>query len=121
MFDINRFKSINDRYGHFIGDKVLKYISNELLKNQRESDILARFGGDEFIGAVFNSDLAELSQKYINLNEKLMHNELIVDEVKISCSFSFGIAQYPHDGETLDDLVKVADFEMYKNKRLSRD
>lgn len=121
LFDINRFKSINDRYGHFIGDKVLKYISNELLKNQRESDILARFGGDEFIGAVFNSDLAELSQKYINLNEKLMHNELIVDEVKISCSFSFGIAQYPHDGETLDDLVKVADFEMYKNKRLSRD
>ena len=50
-----------------------------------------------------------------------MHYDLIVDEVKISCSFSFGIDQYPHDGETLDDLVKVADFEMYKNKRLSRD
>ena len=44
-----------------------------------------------------------------------------VDDLNIACSFSFGIAQYPNDGETLDDLVKFADFEMYRNKRTRRE
>lgn len=120
LFDIDHFKSINDRYGHFVGDQVLKHISNLLYKNQRESDILARFGGDEFIGILFQSDYDELKNKYIKLNNYLTHQSLHIDNTSINCSFSYGIAQYPTDGKTLDELVKIADFEMYKNKRSSR-
>ena len=120
LFDIDHFKSINDRYGHFVGDQVLKHISNLLYKNQRESDILARFGGDEFIGILFQSDYDELKNKYIKLNNYLIHQSLHIDDTSINCSFSYGIAQYPTDGKTLDELVKIADFEMYKNKRSSR-
>jgi len=120
LFDIDHFKSINDRYGHFVGDQVLKHISSLLFKNQRESDILARFGGDEFIGLLFQSEYDELKTKYTRLNDYLKHQSLHIDNTSINCSFSFGIAQYPKDGKTLDELVKVADFEMYKNKRSSR-
>ena len=91
-----------------------------LYKNQRESDILARFGGDEFIGILFQSDYDELKNKYIKLNNYLTHQSLHIDDTSINCSFSYGIAQYPTDGKTLDELVKIADFEMYKNKRSSR-
>jgi len=120
LFDINHFKSINDKYGHFIGDQVLKHISGLLFKNQRESDILARFGGDEFIGILFESNYDELKNKYTKLNRYLTHQSLHIDNISVTCSFSFGIAEYPKDGRTLDELVKVADFEMYKNKRSSR-
>lgn len=120
LFDIDHFKSINDKYGHFVGDQVLKHISGLLFKNQRESDILARFGGDEFIGILFETSSEELKNKYLKLNEYMTHQSLHIDHLSISCSFSFGIAQYPKDGKTLDDLVKIADFEMYKNKRSSR-
>jgi len=120
LFDIDHFKSINDRYGHFIGDQVLKHISSVLFKNQRESDILARFGGDEFIAILFQSEYDELKTKYTKLNDYLRHQSLHIDNTSINCSFSFGIAQYSKDGKTLDELVKVADFEMYKNKRSSR-
>ena len=121
LFDIDYFKSINDRYGHFIGDQVLKHVSDLLKSNQRDSDVLARFGGDEFIGILFNSNVEELNRKYFELNEMLTEKDLKVDDLNIACSFSFGIAQYPNDGETLDDLVKVADFEMYRNKRTRRE
>lgn len=120
LFDIDHFKSINDRYGHFVGDQVLKHISGLLIRNQRESDILARFGGDEFIGILFQSEYEELKMKYTKLNDYLLHQSYHIDNISLTCSFSFGIAQYPGDGKTLDELVKIADFEMYKNKRSSR-
>lgn len=120
IFDIDRFKSINDQFGHFIGDQVLKYIANKLLENQRESDIMARFGGDEFIGVLYGSNNQELYNKYSALNELLNNKQLIIDGLNIPCSFSFGISQYPNNGVTLDELVKFADFEMYKNKHSRR-
>lgn len=120
LFDVDHFKSINDKYGHFVGDQVLKFIANELTENQRESDILARFGGDEYIGILYETKPDELSKKYANLNQYLENQKIKVDLTLISCSFSFGIAQYPTDGTSLDDLVKIADFEMYKNKRSRR-
>lgn len=120
LFDIDSFKSINDRFGHFVGDQVLKHISKELLMNQRESDILARFGGDEFIGILYSSNLEELNKKYTEINTELNRLELSGEKTLVPCSFSFGIAQYPKDGKSLDELVKVADFEMYKNKRSKR-
>jgi diguanylate cyclase (GGDEF)-like protein len=98
----------------------LKFIAKELTHNQRESDILARFGGDEFIGLLFETNPTELSRKYIKLNQYLINQKIKVDQTRIACSFSFGIAQYPKDGTNLDDLVKIADFEMYKNKRSRR-
>lgn len=120
LFDVDHFKSINDIYGHFVGDQVLKFISTGLLDNQRESDILARFGGDEFIGILYETSPSELSKKYANLNQYLVNQKIKVEQTLIASSFSFGIAQYPNDGASLDDLVKVADFEMYKNKRSRR-
>lgn len=103
-----------------MGDQVLKHIANQLLKNQRESDIMARFGGDEFIGILYTSNIEELNKKYIEINSELNRLELSGEKTLVPCAFSFGIAQYPKDGKNLDELVKVADFEMYKNKRSKR-
>ncbi len=120
LFDINHFKSINDTYGHYVGDQVLNHIAQTLLRHQRGSDILARFGGDEFIGIIFNSSLSELNLKYTELANELKSHAFVVDNLHVTSSFSFGLAQYSIDGETLDDLVKVADVQMYKNKNTSR-
>jgi diguanylate cyclase (GGDEF)-like protein len=78
---------------------------------------MARFGGDEFIGVLYSSNIKELNRKYIMINNELNRLELNVENTLVPCTFSFGIAEYPKDGKSLDELVKVADFEMYKNKR----
>jgi diguanylate cyclase (GGDEF)-like protein len=109
IVDIDNFKSINDTYGHDVGDKVLQHVSRILTENTRNSDIIARWGGDEFL-VVASADDTGIQRINTRLEYKL--NECSVHR-EITIAISIGTAVYPEDAGNLHDLIKVADAKMY--------
>ncbi len=116
MLDIDYFKKVNDEHGHQVGDSVLKGFTSMIQKNVRESDIVGRWGGEEFIISSVCTDhesallLAEKLRKHIEENE-CAHN--------ISCTASFGVSTY-HHGDQLESLISRADDAMYESKSKGR-
>lgn len=119
--DLNKFKFINDTYGHTIGDNVLRFFTNEVQRlTQSMPNTFARMGGDEFI-IVFKDDISE---EEITNAFSVIHTSLqtakIVSNDQFKISFSIGMAQYPRDGKTVDDLINHADKNMYMHKQAGR-
>lgn len=114
--DIDNFKHINDKHGHAIGDKTLQFFANELKSQIRNSDYIARWGGEEFIILVPNNDLAQASIMAEKLRLSIM--SLSIDPLeRITCSF--GVAQIMKD-EQFKELCDRADAALYKAKELGR-
>ena len=114
--DMDRFKQINDTFGHDVGDELLKQFAGRVKGCLRESDTLARQGGDEF--TIFLPDIREehvaiyIAKRIINsLQEPWQINEL---NFKTTCSI--GMAFYPEDGKTVDELMKSSDIALYEAK-----
>ncbi len=116
IFDVDQLKKINDLYGHFVGDQVIRKIALEMQTSSRKSDVIARFGGDEIIAILFASNAEELEKKFTRLQNKLMENPIEFFDERIHCSFSFGIASFPQEGQKFEDLLNIADTRMYINK-----
>ena len=119
--DMDRFKVINDSLGHVAGDQLLQTVASRLRSCLRDSDTLARVGGDEF-----NLLVPEVTGRVdaIRLVEKVLTNlkaPIFIDGVEVFVSFSIGIALFPDDGETMDTLIKHADIAMYHVKRQGKD
>ena len=117
FLDIDGFKTINDKFGHNEGDKVLKE-SVELFKSAlREVDIICRIGGDEFLLIFPDSSLKEVSLIRERLQKKLSQlNKKIKKDYQIK--FSMGFSEYlPDKPETLDELIHIADQRMYEEKK----
>jgi len=114
--DLDDFKLINDTYGHDFGDAVLKQVAYALSGAVRESDIVARTGGDEFI-VVLNDikDPSSILDIIADVRSKLEVSNKT--EVQHKLSMSFGYAFYPDDGVTIDALIKSADEKMYAVKK----
>ncbi|PAB56735.1 GGDEF domain-containing protein [Anaeromicrobium sediminis] len=113
--DLDGFKEVNDNYGHKIGDKVLRQISDRL-KSINEKDRLYRIGGDEFIVITKRNNMDEhkdIATKTIAAIKKTVK----VDEIEIRVGVSIGIALYPQDGQDKEELINVADKAMYEAKR----
>lgn len=116
LIDIDKFKSINDSYGHDLGDQVLLKVANRLQSVVRDEDMVSRWGGDEFVCLLLevkqDAGVTRLAEKMINrIAEACEFNE-----ITLSIGASIGIAIYPADGETADILFKNADTAMYKAK-----
>ncbi|MDN2482687.1 sensor domain-containing diguanylate cyclase [Vibrio astriarenae] len=116
LFDLNKFKAINDTYGHAEGDFVLQTFAQQLVKTFRESDIVARWGGDEF--AVFltdsNPDIVQFSISRFSDNIAQINQEL---GKPYTIEYSLGISHFKHDSAaTLEERIEKADCEMYKDK-----
>lgn len=117
FMDLNSFKEVNDKYGHACGDKVLKEFASLILKTVRNVDMAYRYGGDEFIilmsgtskkGAIIAAErIGKIIEKTALLNDS---------HIKIHLTASIGVASYPSDAKSKDDLIKVADDNMYKIK-----
>lgn len=116
LTDIDHFKSINDNYGHQIGDEALKTVAQTLKKSLRENDVIARWGGEEFVIMLKNVTVKEAEM----ITEKLrsaVENEKINDS--FTCTCSFGISMYiPF--EKIDDTFKRADDALYEAKHNGR-
>jgi diguanylate cyclase (GGDEF)-like protein len=117
MADIDRFKKINDTYGHTTGDRVLKIIANFFQKNVRDVDIISRYGGEEFVILLPEADKEEAYTVSERLRKKLC--ELEIDDLP-KLSISLGISSYPEDGGDIEMLIKKADAAMYAAKQSGR-
>lgn len=119
FLDLDRFKEVNDSFGHDTGDKLLKIVSSRLLECVREEDTIARLGGDEFTIIIENiqmNDIKKVADKIINT----MQDAVVVNESKVYVTSSIGISIYPDDGESTDILLRNADTAMYKAKSLGK-
>jgi diguanylate cyclase (GGDEF)-like protein len=113
--DLDRFKTVNDTYGHATGDAVLKAVAERLVNTVRTTDTVARWGGDEMVlilDGVNPDEARRLRQVMLDQIEK----PIVVGTQALQVSASFGIAAYPADGDTMDKLLKVADARMYSDK-----
>ncbi len=122
FLDLNGFKSINDRFGHDVGDKVLAEISQRLTANLRDSDMAARYGGDEFVVMLENVPNHDGAARARDKLERALAAPLralqgiAVDGEQISVGASIGIALCPDEGHDLQTLLKRADEDMYLRK-----
>lgn len=113
MIDLNYFKTINDTYGHIIGDKVLIYVANQLKKT---NESVIRYGGDEFIIIFSASTTKNDAHKKLNeIRENIIKKHLVVKESSFKVSFSFGICEFKKS-DILTDVIELADSNMYEDK-----
>lgn len=117
FIDLDKFKHINDTLGHVVGDQVLKEVATRFKVHIGEQDLLSRWGGDEFVVALMDSDSVAASAQAQRLVETLQR-PFIIEGTPYHLGMSIGIALYPVDCETVDSLLRCADTAMYQAKRI---
>jgi len=122
LFDLDRFKWINDTHGHLAGDRVLAALGRILTSRFRDCDIRGRWGGEEFVVAFRGVDCHATAEILCRLQRELREIVFIGDSGQaFNATFSAGISTHPDDGPTLEELIKVADRRLYQAKRAGRD
>ncbi|HEY5701085.1 MAG TPA: sensor domain-containing diguanylate cyclase [Gammaproteobacteria bacterium] len=119
FIDMDDFKTINDRYGHTVGDSVIKETASRLKLAVRESDTVARWGGDEFIlvlGDVTTRADAIAKREHIR---SLFARPYVISDQRMTVNASIGLAVFPENGASADELLRHADHEMYAEKHAS--
>lgn len=111
MLDIDNFKGINDNYGHLKGDEVLSLVGNEVKSSIRITDLVGRYGGEEFIVILLDTSIKE----GIKVAEKIRHNieKLSIPNIDRNLTASIGLAQYPEHGQFKNELIEKADKALY--------
>ncbi len=120
MCDLDYFKSINDKYGHDIGDLVLKELSNLLVSSVRKSDIVARFGGEEFLILLIDMKEGESEKVAEKIRKKVEEYEFKTPKGIIKRTISIGCSEFPVDTTHIWEAIKFADVALYKAKELGR-
>jgi diguanylate cyclase (GGDEF)-like protein/PAS domain S-box-containing protein len=115
FLDLDRFKNINDSLGHLFGDRVLTEVAQRLQRCLRQTDTLARMGGDEFVIHLHDADRTAAQSAARRMIE-MIEQPVAIEEMQFTLSCSIGIAMYPDDGATLDELIQHADTAMYQVK-----
>ena len=115
MIDVDDFKQINDSNGHLVGDQVLAAIARALFDVFRCDDPVGRVGGDEFVAFARGADEADV----VDAKRRALRDrtEFITKDLGVSVSLSIGVARYPHDGKTYQELFDAADRAMYRDKQ----
>lgn len=121
MLDIDRFKQINDNYGHAMGDEALKAIARAIADSLRKGDCLGRFGGEEFVVFLPETDLAAAMKIGDRIRLTIAEISFFSDENSWQITASIGVAAYTFQDETIDDLIKRADKALYCAKHQGRD
>ncbi|WP_311221583.1 MULTISPECIES: EAL domain-containing protein [unclassified Acidovorax] len=119
FLDLDRFKIINDSLGHPFGDRVLKLVAERLQSCLRHTDMLCRLGGDEFVIYLHAGDVSVAENVARRILEDMLR-PFVLDAMGFSIQCSIGVALYPQDGSTLDELIKQADTAMYRVKDRGR-
>lgn len=117
FLDIDQFKNINDTWGHEQGDRVLREVASRIQKSLRPTDLIARFGGDEFTILLGNIASASEVENLVKKIQQDFEELIIVGDREYNISFSTGIALYPQHGKTIDAMLAKADTALYEVKK----
>lgn len=121
IMDIDNLKKINDSYGHLAGDTVLKDIAKLIKETAREADIVVRYGGDEFVVIMPETDQKQAFKSAVRILDKVREHRFGVDQGRLRVTLSAGVADYPGGDMTESDLLKMADEALYQAKAEGRD
>jgi diguanylate cyclase (GGDEF)-like protein len=118
LLDLDRFKQLNDRFGHLAGNRALQELVFFLRRKVRKSDLIARVGGDEFAVLMVQAPPNAVAPKWEGLWETFRSTPLPLSKEGDSTrlEFSFGMASWPQDGEAVEELIAKADTNLYRFK-----
>jgi TonB family protein len=124
LVDLDRFKEVNDRHGHLVGDEVLRTAVERLREGFRSDDLLVRYGGDEFVVVLPGADCRSAQELAMRarrlLAEEGWHDPTTGAPIDVPLSFSIGAAAAPEDGRTGEEVLAAADRRLYEDKRRRR-
>jgi diguanylate cyclase (GGDEF)-like protein len=121
FLDLDFFKKVNDQHGHLVGSKLLREVADVLRHGVRDVDIVARYGGDEFIVILPETRLAEAAHVAERLRQTMNDHRFLKDEGPgIALTASFGVASFPETCSSEEELIRLADQAMYRVKNRSR-
>jgi len=122
MLDIDEFKKINDTHGHHAGDVVIKRMAEIVRKNTRGSDLVGRYGGDEFMVLITSTTEEQAASLAEHLREKISTTDIVIPgtEVPVRLTISGGLAMFPTHGQSTTELLRAADDALYESKRQGR-
>ncbi|MDD3023997.1 MAG: GGDEF domain-containing protein [Syntrophomonadaceae bacterium] len=115
IIDLGNLKPINDNFGHFIGDKILKILASTVASNIRTIDVVGRLGGDEFVILFPNTSLEKAIAAMNRITASIARQK--IEQLDVDIVADFGVANYPKDGSSLLEAMDVADQRMYAYKR----
>lgn len=121
LLDVDNFKKVNDTYGHRVGDEVLRQVACQCMALLRAIDIVGRYGGEEFIGIIPETDLQDAAQVAERLRQQITQTSIELEHVTLSVTVSLGVASWPYDNAiNLDVLIDRADQALYLAKHLGK-
>lgn len=120
FIDLDRFKNVNDSFGHSVGDQLLQKVAARISSAVRDTDTVARVGGDEFVVVLSDLQQADLAGIIGQKMLEVLANPLKLADRELTITPSIGIAMYPEDTQTVEGLLKHADAAMYHAKNLGR-
>ena len=120
LVDADNLKDVNDNYGHGAGDQLIKVLANTMKESLRSSDVLARIGGDEFVVLLPEADHTHALEAGERIRSATVNTSFDREGRRIDMTVSIGIASYPDDGESLEDIMENADRALYKSKKMGR-
>jgi diguanylate cyclase (GGDEF)-like protein len=120
MIDIDHFKLVNDSFGHKAGDEVLKSFGKHLLAHIRQEDIAFRYGGEEFLVVLPGASLFDSQIRAGNIRRMVEDIGFSIEDKHGQITVSVGVAEYPGNGSTPDEVLTKADAALYAAKRAGR-
>lgn len=117
IIDVDKFKRVNDTFGHPVGNQALKQIADLIQSSVRSIDIVARYGGEEFIIVLTDSDINKAEQIADRIVNKISNYIFLFDEQRMRITISAGLAEYPKDSDQVQQLIEAADKAMYNAKK----
>lgn len=121
VVDVDNFKAVNDTHGHPFGDEVLRQVAYQLRESVRHPDVVGRYGGEEFLIILPNSDSTAASEQAVRLCKRVREMVISAKEHEVNVTLSVGIAQFRVGVDTWDSLLNRADNAMYEAKHNGRD
>ena len=121
ILDLDFFKKVNDTYGHLVGDELLRQTALRIRATIREEDIFARFGGEEFCIVLCETDIAQARACAQRCLDAISEKPFETQSGQINCTVSIGISEAQESSQTVKELIKLADDNLYRAKELGRD
>jgi diguanylate cyclase (GGDEF)-like protein len=120
FIDLDGFKTVNDRYGHQVADRLLSAVGARIAMGIRGEDLACRYGGDEFVALLPNLNGDAVADRIVEKIRKNIGRRYSIDGIEIQIGASVGLAMYPRDGERYDALLQHADAAMFRDKTARR-